>query len=47
MHLLFNHFWPMPEKTCFDDVDFFGTFGNVEVLSGVEVGLAGTLGEKV
>ena len=47
VYLLLDNFWPMPGRTCVDDVDFFGTFGDVEVLPGVEVGLAGASGEKV
>jgi hypothetical protein len=44
MCLLLDHFLLMPGKTCVDDVNFFGTFGHVEVLPGVEIRLAGALG---
>jgi hypothetical protein len=47
MYLLLDHIWPMPGKKCVDHVDFFGTFGDVKVLSGVEDRLAGALAEKV
>ncbi|KAI1070256.1 hypothetical protein LB507_010369 [Fusarium sp. FIESC RH6] len=31
-----DYFWPMPEKLAVDDVDYFGTFGDANVLRGVE-----------
>ena len=31
-----DYFWPMPEKLAVDDVDYFGTFGDADVLRGVE-----------
>ena len=31
-----DYFWPMPEKLAVDDVDYFGTFGDADVLRGIE-----------
>ncbi|CAG7556358.1 unnamed protein product [Fusarium equiseti] len=31
-----DYFWPMPEKLAVDDVDYFGTFGDVYVLQGFQ-----------
>ncbi|RBR24513.1 uncharacterized protein FIESC28_02709 [Fusarium coffeatum] len=31
-----DYFWPMPEKLAVDDVDYFGTFGDADVLRDVE-----------
>ncbi|KAH7174874.1 NCS1 nucleoside transporter [Fusarium flagelliforme] len=31
-----DYFWPMPEKLAVDDMDYFGTFGDADVLQGFE-----------
>jgi len=31
-----DYFWPMPEKLAVDDMDYFGTFGDTDVLQGFE-----------
>ncbi|KAJ4257986.1 hypothetical protein NW762_008123 [Fusarium torreyae] len=34
--LCLDYFWPIPDKFAVDDVDYFGTFGDVPVLRGIE-----------
>jgi NCS1 family nucleobase:cation symporter-1 len=46
IYLLLDYFSPMPGKRCVDDVDFFGTFGDLEVLPGIEYGQTSAAGEK-
>ncbi|KAI1778577.1 NCS1 nucleoside transporter [Hypoxylon cercidicola] len=34
-YLVLDYFWPVPERTAVDDLDYFGTFGEAPVLDGV------------
>lgn len=46
VYLVLDFFWPMPGKTCVDDVDYFGTFDEMPVLPGLEHGDAAYTVEK-